>query len=165
MGIKHRRTVALTAAVLCVVTLPGCARIASVGAVAPKAAADYIGQDPAVHTAIVHETNISKTFADSYYGSADLNLRAAPKNPDVLLNRALQAVWATRMPHHPEGVFINVEGPGIAGFPLDEQALTDAGWADAVPDSSGNDSEMILVPERLLEKKWGSWPGKRPDGL
>jgi len=166
MGMKHRRGTTLAAVALCVVTLTGCARVASIGAVAPKAAADYIGQDPSVHTVLVHETNIAKTFADSYYADADINLRTAPEDPQRLLDRTLQAAWATRMPHHPEGVFIHVEGPGKDGFPLDKDALADAGWTDAVPDDSNNErTKLILVPERLLEKKWGGWPGKRPDGL
>ncbi|MGW8431498.1 hypothetical protein ACWGJ9_10445 [Curtobacterium citreum] len=166
MGMKHRRVGIAVTAVLCFVTLTGCARIASIGAASPKSAADYIGQDPSVHTALVHETSISKTFADSYYADADINLRTAPKDPDRLLNRALQAAWATRMAHHPEGVFIHVEGPGRDGFPLDAEALAAAGWPDAIADDGNNqDTKLVLVQERFLEQKWGKWPGKKPVGL
>ncbi|WIE66140.1 hypothetical protein DEI99_006290 [Curtobacterium sp. MCLR17_036] len=125
----------------------------------PLEARDFLERSRGVENATVTTGKLRGTLKSTYF--VDVRVRVDSTEGDDRLGaialRAVQTGWATRIDHAPYGVYLEVSGkPDIdVGELLDGAGLhVQSGIRPSAP---------VLVSAESLQRRWGKWPGARPD--
>jgi organic hydroperoxide reductase OsmC/OhrA len=153
-----RRQLTLIVAALLASGLAGCS---SNHGLEPLAARDRIQAVDGVTSATVTTGIDRQTLKTTHFIDVRLRLDGTTKSRDLsqLIEYAARVAWATEIDHEPTDVQVSVSStPAVDTF-----AILQKLGLPASPASS--DHSSALISARLLEEKWGRWPGQVPERL
>lgn len=116
---------------------------------------------PAVSDVKIYGEDVVQSLGTAHYTEVDVTLSSANEVEDAtdFARDLVQAGWAAKVSDRPTFISLDIavsEGPP---FDLDD-ALRAAGLKHTVGVGGAN---TAVVSKRVLERRWGRWPGDAPD--